>query len=225
MVSLFCETGLSVSIRMFRHAGVTLADFGLAGPWAEKVAGAVKAGKTIFVSGGTSSGKTTLLNLLVEEIPREKRILTVEDTRELVVPHRDRNHFTPPRHAGTGPAAVDYAKIIDHLMRSRPDIVIAGELSIANTFPSLRLLNTGHKGFMCTVHANGARLALEEATPFNCNLAGHRIVDLARYLRRTVDLVIQVMRLAGGRRRVVEIWEPATGGEPVPLHEGIIEHG
>src|SRR6185437_8005785 len=78
MVSLFCETGLSISIRMFRHAGVTLADFGLTGVWTEKVVLAVQDGKTVFVSGGTSSGKTSLLTLLVEEIPREKRILTVE---------------------------------------------------------------------------------------------------------------------------------------------------
>jgi Flp pilus assembly CpaF family ATPase len=226
MVSGFCETGLSVSIRMFRHAGVGLEDFGLSGDWADKIVCAVKAGNTVFVSGGTSSGKTTLLNVLVERIPEGKRVLTVEDTRELRVPHRDRNHFTPPRHSASGAvAAVDYAKIIDHLMRSRPDIVIAGELSVANTFPSLRLLNTGHRGFMCTVHANSARLALEEAVEFNCNLAGHRIVDLARYMRRTVDLVVQVMRVSGGRRKIVEIWEPAAGGEPVRLYDGVLEHG
>ena len=73
---------------------------------------------------------------------------------------------------------------------------------------------------MCTVHANSARLALEEAVEFNCNLAGYRIVDLARYMRRTVDLVVQVMHVAGGRRQVVEIWEPSTGGEPVKLYDG-----
>jgi Flp pilus assembly CpaF family ATPase len=225
MFSGFCETGLSVSIRMFRHAGVGLAEFGITGEWADKIVGAVNSGHTIFVSGGTSSGKTTLLNVLVEHIPMSKRVLTVEDTRELRVPHRDRNHFVPPRHsAGDAPAAVDYAKIIDHLMRSRPDIVIAGELSIRNTFPSLRLLNTGHKGFMCTVHANSARLALEEAVEFNCNLAGYRIVELARYMRRTVDLVVQVMRVAGGHRHVVEIWEPAAGGEPIKLFDGALEH-
>ncbi len=225
MISGFCETGLSASVRMYRHAGVTLADFGLTGEWAAKIIAAVKAGSTVFVSGGTSSGKTTLLNVLVEEIPHGRRILTVEDTRELRIPHRDRNHFVPPRHsAGDNPAAVDYAKIIDHLMRSRPDIVIAGELSIRNTFPSLRLLNTGHKGFMCTVHANSAKLAVDEAVQFNCNLAGHRIVDLPRYMRRTVDLVIQVMRVAGGGRRVVEVWEPAAGGEPVSLYDGKLAH-
>jgi Flp pilus assembly CpaF family ATPase len=225
MVSGFCETGLSVSIRMFRHAGVGLSDFGITGEWAEKIISAVSAGNTIFVSGGTSSGKTTLLNVLVEHIPVGKRVLTVEDTRELRVPHRDRNHFVPPRHrSAEAPAAVDYAKIIDHLMRSRPDIVIAGELSIRNTFPSLRLLNTGHKGFMCTVHANSARLALEEAIEFNCNLAGYRIVEIARYMRRTVDLVVQVMRVAHGRRQVVEIWEPASGGEPTKLFDGVLDH-
>lgn len=225
LVSSFAETGLSVSIRMFRDAGVTLEDFGLEGQWRETVTASVRAGRTVFVSGGTSSGKTTLLNTLIPFIPADKRILTVEDTRELRVPHRDRNHFVPPRHASAQSAApVDYPKIIDHLMRSRPDIVIAGELSIRNTFPSLRLLNTGHRGFMCTVHANSARLALEEAVEFNCNLAGIRVVDLARYMRRTVDLVIQVMRVGGGGRRVTEIWEPSTGGEPVKLFDGSLEH-
>ncbi len=185
----------------------------------------MRRGYTVFVSGGTSSGKTTLLNTLIPFIPSEKRILTVEDTRELRVPHLDRNHFVPPRHTAAGvEVAVDYAKIIDHLMRSRPDIVIAGELSIRNTFPSLRLLNTGHRGFMCTVHANSARLALEEAVEFNCNLAGYRIVDLARYMLRTVDLVVQVMKVGGGQRRVTEIWEPSKGGEPVKIYDGVLEH-
>lgn len=224
MISNFAETGLSISIRMFRDVETTLDDFGLQGEAKARVIAAVVAGSTIFVSGGTSAGKTRLLNTLIPFIPSEKRILTVEDTRELVVPHRDRNHFVPPRHSsGDTPAAVDYSKIIDHLMRSRPDIVIAGELSIRNTFPSLRLLNTGHKGFMCTVHANSARLALEEAIEFNCNLAGYRVVDLGRYMRRTVDLVVQVSKVEGGKRRVVELWEPAAGGEPVKLY-GSLEH-
>jgi type IV secretory pathway ATPase VirB11/archaellum biosynthesis ATPase len=225
MIGPFCETGLSVSIRIYRDIDRTPEDFGLTGECKERVTSAVRAGHTVFVSGGTSSGKTTLLNMLIPFIPAEKRILTVEDTRELRVPHLDRNHFVPPRHSSAeAPAAVDYSKIIDHLMRSRPDIVIAGELSIRNTFPSLRLLNTGHRGFMCTVHANSARLALEEAVEFNCNLAGYRIVDLARYMLRTVDLVVQVMKVGGGLRRVTEIWEPSRGGDPVRLYEGALEH-
>ncbi len=77
---------------------------------------------------------------------------------------------------------------------------------------------------MCTVHANSARLALEEAVEFNCNLAGYRIVDLARYMRRTVDLVVQVMKVGGGHRRVTEIWEPSTGGEPTKLYDGVLKH-
>jgi type IV secretion system protein VirB11 len=225
MTGPFCETGLSVSIRMFRETDRTPDDFGLTGEWKERVTSAVRRGYTVFVSGGTSSGKTTLLNTLIPFIPPEKRILTVEDTRELRVSHLDRNHFVPPRHtSGAMPVAVDYSKIIDHLMRSRPDIVIAGELSIRNTFPSLRLLNTGHRGFMCTVHANSARLALEEAVEFNCNLAGYRVVDLGRYMLRTVDLVVQVMKVGGGLRRVTEIWEPSKGGEPVKIYEGALEH-
>jgi Flp pilus assembly CpaF family ATPase len=224
MISGFSEWGLSVSIRVFRESGATLENFGLVGHWRELVVGQVRAGSNIIVSGGTSAGKTTLLNKLIPEIPREKRILTVEDTRELQVPHPDCNHFVPPRHvAHEKPAAVDFARIIDHLMRSRPDIVIPGELSIANTFPTLRLLNTGHRGLMCTVHANSARLALEEAIPLNCNLAGLKVVNLVDYLRRTVDLVIQVMKVGGGKRRVTEIWHPLDDA-PAKLYEGALDH-
>src|SRR5438270_419525 len=79
----FCETGLSVSIRMYRDIDRTPDDFGLTGEWKERVTSAVRHGHTVFVSGGTSSGKTTLLNTLIPFIPSEKRILTVEDTREL----------------------------------------------------------------------------------------------------------------------------------------------
>ena len=224
MISGFSEWGLSVSIRVSRDSGATLEDFGLIGEWRDLVVGHVRAGSNIIVSGGTSAGKTTLLNKLIPEIPREKRILTVEDTRELRVPHPDCNHFVPPRHvAHEKRAAIDFARIIDHLMRSRPDIVIPGELSIANTFPTLRLLNTGHRGLMCTVHANSARLALEEAIPFNCNLAGVKVVNLVEYLRRTVDLVIQVTKLNGGKRRVTEIWRPLEN-TAAKLHEGAFEH-
>jgi Flp pilus assembly CpaF family ATPase len=209
MISGISEWGLSISIRLYRESGATLDDFGLTGEWRDLVLGHVRAGSNIIVSGGTSAGKTTLLNKLIPEIPNSKRILTVEDTRELRVPHADCNHFVPPRHVAHGrPPPVDFARIIDHLMRSRPDIVIPGELSIANTFPTLRLLNTGHRGLMCTVHANSARLALEEAIPFNCNLAGVKVVNLVEYLRRTVDLVIQVQKIGDGKRRVTEIWRP-----------------
>jgi Flp pilus assembly CpaF family ATPase len=224
MISGFSEWGLSISIRIYRESGASLEDFGLTGEWRELVVGHVRDGSNIIVSGGTSAGKTTLLNKLISFIPAEKRILTVEDTRELRVPHGDRNHFVPPRHVGhQRPAAVDFARIIDHLMRSRPDVVIPGELSIANTFPTLRLLNTGHKGLMCTVHANSARLALEEAIPFNVSLAGVKVVDLVPYLRRTVDLVIQVMKVGGGARRVTEIWRPAEEA-PARLCEALCAH-
>ena len=224
MISNFSEWGISVSIRMFRYSGATLESFGLTGAWAERLVELVRAGSNIIISGGTSSGKTTLMNVLIPSIPADKRILTVEDTRELRVPHKDCNHFVPPRHASHDrPAAVDYPKIIDHLMRSRPDMVIPGELSITNTFPTLRLLNTGHKGLMCTVHANSARLALEQAIPFNVSLAGVKVVDLVPYLRRTIDLVVQVMKIGGGARRVVEIWEPLRD-EPVRLDEGALQH-
>jgi type IV secretory pathway ATPase VirB11/archaellum biosynthesis ATPase len=212
-------SGLTVSIRVKRKAHASLADFGVAGDAKTEIEAAIRQGANVLISGGTSSGKTTLTNLLLPLIPADRRVLTIEDTPELDVPHHNQvNHIISRNEANP---RVGYAEVFDHAMRSRPDQILLGELSIPNAFPSLLLLNSGHRGFICTMHADSAALALEEGFYQRVALSGHDEIDpdyLARYLRRTVDLVIQVSKVGGDRRRVTELWWPGRG-EPHRLLE------
>ncbi|MBL0941818.1 MAG: Flp pilus assembly complex ATPase component TadA, partial [Alphaproteobacteria bacterium] len=206
------ETGLSISIRMYREIPMELEDFGLMGELKSEVIAAVEAAQSLLISGGTSSGKTTFLNRLVQYIPLNLRVLTVEDTREIHIPHVNHVSYivngTPISQTSKG---LTYPLMIDHLMRSRPDIIISGELSIPNAFPILRLLNTGHGGFMCTVHANSPELALEEAIPTNIRLSGMEVLNAAEFMRKTIDLVIQLHKVGPGKRQVTDLWFPKTG--------------
>lgn len=236
------ESGISVSIRIKRAFRADLESFGVSadaphltvGPkrpehrrpesmtLSRDVAGwlsqSVCEGRNILISGGTSSGKTTLLNALVKSIPADKRVLCVEDTREVELPHvRNRNFYVVSRNEAN--PNVGYGEVFDHMMRSHPQIIIAGELSIRNAYPALLLMNSGHRGFMCTMHANSARLALEEGFYQRITLSGRSVIkcDLVEYLRGAIDIVIQCGLGPDGRRRVLEIWEPGRDAASEPL--------
>jgi type IV secretory pathway ATPase VirB11/archaellum biosynthesis ATPase len=173
---------------------------------------AVEAAQSLLISGGTSSGKTTFLNRLIQYIPLNLRVLTVEDTREIRIPHLNHVSYVVNGNATSlASSSITYPLMIDHLMRSRPDIIISGELSVPNAFPILRLLNTDHGGFMCTVHANSPELALEEAIPTNIRLSGMEIPNAAEFMRKTIDLVIQLHKVGPGKRQVTDLWFPKTG--------------
>ncbi len=209
MIGKSVESGLSVSIRLNRQIAVSLVDFGLPENIQSELIEAVEEGQSMIISGGTSSGKTTFLKAVIQYIPLEKRILTVEDTRELELPHVNKVQYVVSRNEKD--PTIDWPQVIDHLMRSRPDIIIAGELSIANTFSLISLLDTGHKGFMTTVHSNSCQLALEETIPTKVHLSGRNIPSISNYLKKTVDWVIQIQKVQEGsnfRRKVVEVWQP-----------------
>lgn len=212
-------SGLTVSIRVKRRSQAGLRDFGVAGATLAEVEAAIRRGANVVISGGTSSGKTTLANLLLPLIPADRRLLTIEDTPELDAPqHNQVNHIVSRNEANP---RVGYAEVFDHAMRSRPDQILLGELSIPNAFPALLLLNSGHRGLICTMHADSAALALEEGFYQRVALSGRAEIDpdyLARYLRRTIDLVIQVAKAGRDCRRITEIWWPGQG-EPRPLLE------
>lgn len=214
MAGVAVEGGVSVSIRVARRRLFELTDYGLSSAMANEIIGRIVAGDNTIISGGTSSGKTTFLNSVLRHIPATDRVLTVEDTREIILTHvRNRAHYEVDRH---GAGAVGYPQIFDHLMRSRPDRIIAGELSIASAQPTLMLLSTGHRGFLTTLHADSAREALESAFYDRLQLGGgadRNQQHLADYLRRTVDLVVQVSR-ADGQRRVTEVWRPKDEDMP-----------
>lgn len=162
---------------------------------------AVRAGKTIVISGGTGSGKTTFLNALLKEVPREDRIVVIEDTPEI--------HVAQPNAVGLiavkgelGEARVGMEELLQAALRMRPDRLLVGEIRGPEAISFLRAVNTGHPGSMTTVHADSPRGALEQialmAMQARVNLSRNDVLD---YARDVIDIIVQLSRV-GGKRRV-----------------------
>ncbi|GHU02715.1 hypothetical protein FACS1894186_7850 [Alphaproteobacteria bacterium] len=123
----------------------------------ERLMFCLKRGDHILISGATATGKTTFLNNLLKVIDPSKRIITVEDARELMVPHANRVHLTLSRTEQTN--SLTYAKVIDLIVRFTPDSILGGEISTANAGPLWELMRSGHDGCLATIHAESAEMA------------------------------------------------------------------
>jgi type IV secretion system protein VirB11 len=165
---------------------------------------AVRAGKTFLISGGTASGKTTFLNALLKEVPRQERVIVIEDTPEI--------HIAQPNSVGLvavrgelGEARVDTEALLKAALRMRPDRLMVGEIRGAEAFSFLRAINTGHPGSMTTVHADSPRGAFDQIA-FMALQAGTNLTrgDVIDYARSVIDVVVQLTR-AGGRRAIAGI--------------------
>jgi type IV secretion system protein VirB11 len=160
---------------------------------------AVAARKTILISGGTSSGKTTLLNALLKEIPQHERIISIEDTPEIRL--SSDNALGLVAVAGDqGEAQVTVDDLMRASLRMRPDRLIVGELRGGETVTFLRAINTGHPGSISTVHANSPQGAFEQIA-FMCMQAGLGLgrLETMEYARSMIDVVIQLDRHSGQR--------------------------
>ncbi len=170
---------------------------------------AVRSGANILVSGGTSSGKTTLLDSLSTHIPDRERIVVVEDAAELQLDQANvaRLETRPP--SVDGPPAVTIRDLVRHALRMRPDRIIVGEVRGVEAVDMLQAMNTGHEGSLSTVHANSAVDALSRLEAMILLGAGSMPDHVVRRLIvGAVDLVIQVARTQSGERRVVAVAEP-----------------
>lgn len=191
-----------------KDINISLESFGLSGAIKDEVIKRVKEGMNCVISGGTSSGKTTFLRQLLKYIPSEKRILTLEDTQEIFLRGYEHIvHHVMARNGTSSEKMLAYADEIAHMMRSRPDIIVLGEISTSNSLPILRFLNSGHAGFFTTVHANTPDIALGAAIPQNVRLSGQDDRGVEEVLRSTVDMVIQLNK-RNGKRSVTEILFP-----------------
>lgn len=178
-----------------------------AGDWPAFFRLAVQARRNILISGATGSGKTTFAKGLVRLIPSEERLLTIEDARELTLPHRNAVHLLYAKD-GQGLARVGAKQLLESALRMRPDRILLQELRDGTAFFYLRNVNTGHPGSITTIHADSAMLAFEQLTLLVKESEGGR--DLARddirsLLHLLVDVVVQ-MRREAGRFRVSEVW-------------------
>ena len=156
---------------------------------------------TILISGGTGTGKTSLLNALAAYLPPEDRIVLIEDTAEVTIQARNLVRLEARRAQPDAPE-VSIRELLRHTLRLRPDRIILGEVRGAEAFDLLQALNTGHTGTLSTVHANTAPLALSRLRTCVA-MAGFEIPDLAvaRSIGEVVNVVVHIERRAG--RRIV----------------------
>jgi len=170
----------------------------------------------VLVSGGTGSGKTTMLNLLSSLIDVRERIVTIEDTAELQLDHEHvvRLETRPPNADGYGEVAA--RALVRNALRMRPDRIVLGEIRGDEVMDLLTAMNTGHDGSMSTVHANSAQDALLRLETL-VGLSGAKVSDstLRQTLCSAIDVVIQLTRLPDGRRAVSEVLELVSVREDV----------
>lgn len=168
---------------------------------------AVKLKKNIIVSGGTSTGKTTFLNALLKSIDPRERIVTIEDTQE-VIPTQANWVSLLASKGGQGCSNVSIQDLLEASLRMRPDRLLLGELRGSEAATFLRAINTGHPGSITTVHADSARGALEQISlmVLQANL-GLKREEILAYIGSVVDCVVQLNRI-NGRRVVSDIWWP-----------------
>ena len=183
------------------------------------LAQAVRDRRSVLVSGGTSSGKTTTLNALAFAIGEHERIVTIEDAAELRLPQPNvvALETRPPSVEGTG--AIDVRSLLRAALRMRPDRIVVGEVRGGEALDMLQAMNTGHRGSLTTAHANGARHALMRIETMALMAGIDLPLEAVReQIRRGIDVVVHQERDASGARRITEIAElSADRGAPYEL--------
>lgn len=181
--------------------------------WAEFLQQCVENKKNMIISGGTGSGKTTLLNVLALSIPAEERIITIEDAAELQLQHQNlvRLEARPANAEGMGDIPI--RELVRNALRMRPDRIIVGECRGPEAFDMLSAMNTGHEGSLTTLHANSPREAIHrlESLVLMASM-GLPFKAIRDYITMSIDYIVQIERLANGRRRLSEI-SAITGSE------------
>lgn len=201
--------------------------FGLSPQWMDFLKLLVKARVNVVVAGGTGVGKTTFLNLLLQEIPSRERIITIEDTRELQfnLPNVVRLEARPPAGEQAGLTIRDLLK---NTLRMRPDRIIVGECRGGEVFDLLQAMNTGHEGSMTSVHANSPSEALLRLENLYL-LSGYDLpIKALRYqISTALDFIIQIRRDKNGARVVHQVTEVSSmEGDKILLQDiGIQKNG
>ncbi|MGA3080946.1 MAG: CpaF family protein [Terracidiphilus sp.] len=182
----------------------------------EVLSSAVKARISILISGGTGTGKTTFLNILSQYIPRNERLVTIEDAAELRLAQENivRLETRPPNIEGLG--AIKQRQLLINCLRMRPDRIIMGEIRGEEAFDMLQAMNTGHEGSMTTIHSNTPRDAisrLESMVAMGMNLPEKSV---RQQIASAITIIVQATRMSDGTRKVTSVAE-ITG-----MEEGII---
>jgi pilus assembly protein CpaF len=218
-------SGSTLTIRKFSRDALGVNDligFGTMTPdMADLLRACVQARLNILVSGGTGTGKTTLLNVLSSFIPSNERIITIEDAVELQLQqdHLVRLESRPANVEGRGEVTI--RDLVKNSLRMRPDRIVVGECRGAEALDMLQAMNTGHDGSLSTVHANAPRDAIARLETLVL-MAGMDLPlrAIREQITSAVDLIVQIQRLRDGTRRVVAVTEVhGMEGQTVTLQD------
>ncbi|KRC61913.1 pilus assembly protein CpaF [Agromyces sp. Root81] len=217
--------GSSLTIRKFSATPYTTEDLINFGTMTREVTtvldAAVRAKMNILVSGGTGTGKTTLLNVLSAFIPRDERIITIEDAVELQLQqdHVVRLESRPPNIEGRGEITI--RELVRNSLRMRPDRIVVGEVRGGESLDMLQAMNTGHEGSISTVHANSPRDALSRMETLVL-MAGMDLPlrAIREQISSAIDIIVQITRHKDGVRRVTHVSEVhGMEGEVITLQD------
>lgn len=205
-------SGIILSIRKFRKAGISLDKMVEKGSLSPKIQeflkSLIQSRLNILISGGTGAGKTTLMNALSAYISPNERIITIEDTAELKLmqPHVIRLETRPPNLENQGEITI--RDLVRNALRMRPDRIIIGEVRGAEVIDMLQALNTGHQGSMSTIHANEPKEAITrlENMAYLAGLSSQSFV-LKDLIKGAIDIIIHLERMQDGVRRITTISE------------------
>jgi pilus assembly protein CpaF len=217
--------GSSISIRKFSKDKLQISDLiekrSVTPEIAELLRGIVEARLNILISGGTGTGKTTILNILSSFIPSDERIITIEDSAELQLrqEHVVRLETRPPNVEGRG--EVTQRELVKNCLRMRPDRIVMGEVRSGECLDMLQAMNTGHDGSLTTIHANTPRDCLTRVETLVA-MAGLNLATkaLRHYISSAIDVVLQMTRLSDGSRKMTSLSEiVGMEGETITLQE------
>jgi len=230
--------GPSLSIRRFTQDKMQLQDMvkigTLSQAMADVFANMVKVRLNILISGGTGSGKTTMLNALSNNIPENERVVTIEDSAELQlkIDNLVRLETRPPNIEGKG--EITQRDLVKNSLRMRPDRIVIGEVRGQEAFDMLQAMNTGHDGSLTTVHANTARDALSRIENM-VSMSGFDlpVKAIRSQIASAINVVLQLERMEDGRRRVISVCEiNSMEGDVITMSEifkyerrGLDDHG
>ncbi|MCO6456396.1 MAG: CpaF family protein [Pirellulaceae bacterium] len=204
--------GPKLSIRRFGANPLRIDDllnFGSLTPgMVEFLSAAVGARLSFLIAGGTGAGKTTLLDALSSFVPPDERLVTIEDSAELILqhPHVVRLETRNPNTEGRG--EISQRDLVRNALRMRPDRILVGEVRGAEALDMLQAMNTGHEGSLTTIHANDTRDALQRLEMMVAMTGFELPIHVVRqYIVSGIKLVVHLTRLKGGARRVTRISE------------------
>ncbi len=201
------QMGFSMAIRLFNEREFTIDDYMLSEKDKKQIIDAVQNHKTILISGGTGSGKTSFMNVILQYVPKDERVLTLEDVRELKVPLYNwvALTFSSGEKKDNSP---DINALLNAALRMRPDRILLGEIRKENAFTFCSAINTGHAGSMATIHANDPKSAID-AVINRVLLNGDTMESAINVLRRQLiaDIygVVQLNRVKGGVRGYFQV--------------------